>query len=133
MKTPFNDSFVSKHVHPSAFVQDHTIADGDGQSQDEIMQRARFQDMAEGMINMLGWLHEIPFKRSDKRYARAVALRAIAMTWVVNPQRLNGQSLRSIAADFGGSGTAVVIARLSAEFSRKFKIKNCFKNHDWRN
>lgn len=102
-----------------------------GETSSEAVRSEVQQKLALALGSILDWLMAIrPLKR---RWAlRSIGLRTVAMAWVVNPERLNGDSIRSVAKQLGF--TAANISPLTADFSRKFGgITNGFQNkHDWR-
>lgn len=120
-RTPFNESFVSKHVHPAYYQHDNADAE----------KECYAEKMAEALGQIFDWLLETPLKPTDKRYLKSIALRTVSIAWVVDPARFKNDSLRSLAKQLGVK--VDMLSRSSSDVSKKFKIKNQFKSHDWKN
>lgn len=121
----FNDSFVSKKVHPSYLAPEPTLHESDAPDEPK-----DFDELTAVFTRYQQWNFELLVKPGDARYFKACALRAIAASWVTNPKTLGGSSLRSLARRLGVKATT--LSALTAEFSREFGIKNHWKSHDWR-
>jgi hypothetical protein len=75
---------------------------------------------------LLDWL--LAVNLADQRALKSIGVRAVAMAWVINPERFEGASLTTLAKRLGyGSGAA--ISPEAAEFSRRFGISNHFQAH----
>lgn len=120
--TPIPDESKHKRIPPELYFYDGSIS-GD-QKHDGVA------ELAEVFARILDWLNDTGLKPTDKRYLKAVALRACAMTWTIDPARMNGDSLRCFAGKLGGRGTCTQLSNLTADFSRQFSIRNRFKVHD---
>lgn len=92
----------------------------------------RFQ---QAMKFILDWLLSVNL--DNHRALTAIGKRAIAMAWVIDPERFKrgdarqSPSLRQLSKQLGF--TAPNISPLAADFSRISGLKNQFQRHDWRN
>lgn len=136
----FNDSFVSKHVHPSAITATSTTPDEELERNENLFHRSKDEIMARKtaeLCTIIDFIIASKIKAGDSRYYKAIALRAIAVAWAINPDALtNGfdyakNSLRKIAGSLGIKTTQ--LSRVAAEFARQMKSKNKWQSHDWRN
>ena len=84
--------------------------------------------LAEAIKAILDWLLKVDLTK--KRSLKIIGMRTLAMAWVVDPKRLNGDSLRSIGKQVGMSRGA--FNRHSSEFSKLFAIVNQHQKHDCR-
>lgn len=76
---------------------------------------------------LLDWLLKVDL--NDNRALKAIGKRAVAMAWVLEPERFGEKaSLRSLSRLLGF--TAPNIAPITAEFSRRTGIRNKFQDHD---
>lgn len=85
--------------------------------------------LATAVNAMLDWL--IRGDLRHKQSLRAIGKRAVAMAWVMNPERFGDKaSLHSVSSMMGFK--AANLSPLTAEFSRLFSLFNKYQNHDWR-
>ena len=80
---------------------------------------------------LFDWFFKFDLPITNARYFSILGKRVVAAAWVINPNRLAGDSLKSIAKQTGIS--PVVLSRLTADFTKKFKISNHYQKHDWKN
>ncbi len=78
---------------------------------------------------LLSWC--LKKKTQDQRALKTVAIRFIAATWVLQPQVFGGTSANMVAKSFGISDQN--FSRITAAFSRVFRVQNRFQKHDWQN
>lgn len=84
---------------------------------------------------ILDWLLKVDLNNTHA--LKTIGKRAIAMAWVINPDRLKigsekqSSSLRQLSKQLGF--TAPNIAPLTSEFSRLTKLTNRFQLHDSKN
>ena len=78
---------------------------------------------------VLDWLVGASWKgERDGRVLKSVGVRAVAMAWVISPDRFGGASLTTVAKNIGFKGHSAISPE-AAEFSRRFGITNQFQRH----
>jgi hypothetical protein len=102
------------------------FADG-GLSQEDAVK------LRQALLFVLNWLLKVDL--NDRRVLKNIGKRAIAMAWVIDPDRFRGEdervnpSLRQLSRQLGF--TAPNIAPITSEFSRLTGILNQFQFHGW--
>jgi len=94
------------------------------------LQRFQDTDLTVALKPLLDWLVRRPHKISGERYLKSIAIRAIAMSWVIGPEWFGGYSLAKVALFL--EVNCQNLAENAAKFSRQFGITNEFQDHDWR-
>jgi hypothetical protein len=93
---------------------------------DEELKRLAMKLSARAISALLAWLFEV--NMSDPRAMKIIGVRAVAMAWVIDPERFQGASVTTLGKSLGYRG-GDVLSRSAAEFSRRFGITNKFQDH----
>lgn len=118
----FREDYAATNATPLAhthedFPFEQVFADLDGE-QTHDGERA-----AEALRQLMAWVV------GGRATPTHIAARALVMTWTTRPETLGGKSLSQLAKDVGISPD--VIHRMSADFSRTFKVRNPGQRHAW--
>lgn len=132
----FNPNFKSKHVAAHGgndgttdFPMDEVLRRLDGEAEPETAEDSTQADAAQVMQMLLEWIGTC--KARDPRAINYIGKRAIAALWVIKPEMFGDAPAQMVAKSFGIS--SLKFYHVTAEFSRKFGVRNRFQVHDWQN
>lgn len=91
-----------------------------------ILEDARAETVL-AMGRIFDWLLSPP---TSGKFMTVIAVRLIALAWVIDPERFGGASLRQLS-ESNKLGLAA-LSTAAAEASRRLGLANNFQKHDWR-
>lgn len=136
---PLRDEFKSKDLHPAFngnpnFDWESVFDNLDGSADESIrnamadneVRQAASKMTARMLSLLLDWLLQVNLQ--DHRALKSIGVRTVAMAWVVDPGLFEGASLSTLAKSLGYR-SSMAISPETADFSRRFGIKNKFQAH----
>ncbi|MDE2105156.1 MAG: hypothetical protein KGL39_48460 [Patescibacteria group bacterium] len=134
-REPLREQFNPQDLDPTFqgnpdFDWKTVLAHLDGESEDsEEIKKETMELSAIIAKKMIDWLINIDFR--DPRVLKIIGAKAIAMAWVLDLERFDGQSLTTIGKSLGYT-SGVLLGRHASEFSKTFGVTNKYQQHDWR-
>ena len=88
-------------------------------------------DMGKALAAIIGWVLASDWQNHSA--FKTIAMRTVAMAWVVNPDRFGEDASLATLAKALGYKSPTFMSELTADFSRRFGIRNRYQRaHNWR-